>query len=216
MSHTTQELAVKAAAIKAVKDAAAAAEAEVKAALEGVLDPGDRKTARIDGQSAATITYTQTQATATITNRHDFQGWVQAHHPEEMVSVPVEVDPEDLRWVIGMRDNVKAYPSMPDDYNAAFDRLVKAVQGSRQMVRPTYEARVLANAKEDKAAVDRDSGEVIPGVTYRPGGGAGYITIRQDEKQKDVLTTAWQEGTIDTTTLALTPLAELETTDANA
>lgn len=217
MSHTTRDLVVKAAAVKAVKDAVAAAEAEVKAALERALDPGDRKVAMIDGQPAATVTFTKTSATATITNHHDFQAWVQAHHPEEIESVPVEVDPEDLAWLVGVRviDTAPGGGADPDQvasYGVAFDRLLKIVEGSRQQVRPTYVTRVLSNAISDKAAVDRDSGEVIPGVTYRAGGGAGYITIRQDDSQKDVLTTAWQEGKIDTTHLALTPLAELEAT----
>jgi hypothetical protein len=213
MSHNIRDLVVKAAAVKAVEDAVAKAKAEVKAALESALDPGDRKHAMIDGSSAATITYATSQADARVTNHHDFQAWVQATHPEEMESVPVEVDPEDLAWVVGMRDPNPDGPDngqMASDYRDAFDRLVKAVQGSRQRVRPTFVSRVLADAKTDKVAVDRTTGEQIPGVTYTPGGAGTYVTTRQSDDQADVLREAWQSGKIDPVTLALTPLAELE------
>lgn len=208
MTHTVRDLVVKAAAIKAIQTAAAAAEKEVKDHLEVALDAGDRKTAAVDGQSAATITYAKTSASARITNAAEFEAWVQANHPEEIHSVPITVDPEDLAWLVGVREVTDDQSSR--DYCAAFDRLLDEVTHSRTQVSPTYVARVVSNAVADKQAVDQDTGEVIPGVTYYPGGVGTYVTVRQSEEQREVLVEAWQRGTINLVDLALTPLAELE------
>lgn len=210
MSHTIRDLVVKAAAVKAVEDAVSDAKAEIKAALEDALDPGDRKTALIDGSSAATITYTTTTATARITNPAAFLAWVQVNHPEHMTRKPITVDPDDLAWLVGIRD-----VSNDDDakaYCVAFDRLLDATEHSQPEVRGKYAAQVIAEAIADKEAVDRTTGEAIPGVIYQAGGQPNYVTVRQTEDQKAVLTQAWQDGKIDPTTLALTPLAELEST----
>jgi hypothetical protein len=188
---STRDLAVKLAAIKAVKDALGKAEAITKVHLEEALDPGDRKDARLgpDDPSLGTITYSKTSAKAVVTDRAAFTAWATNAYPTE-VRVPVTLDADDMLAAIN-------YARGAGQFHDAHHRVFAAIRAAEPVVNGAWETQLLAKVVKAKAAVDTTTGEEIPGVTYVPGGSAGYVAIRQSEEQRDALIEAWTEGRID-------------------
>jgi hypothetical protein len=81
------------------------------------------------------------------------------------------------------------------------------VDASVLEVEPGYATKVLADAVKDKGAVDRETGEEIPGITYVPGGAGLSVSIRQSDDQRQALVDAYARGDLDLLELATTSLA---------
>jgi hypothetical protein len=202
----TTDAAVKLAAIKAVKDAVAAAETDAKAYLTGAMDPGDRKNAVLGEESVGTVSYSKTSAKAVVNDRAAFTSWATDAHPEE-VRVEVTLDADDVLAALLFRTG----QVLDDDHAAAYDRVMAAVRDTPAKVRPAFEAKVLADCVKAKSATDLSTGEVIPGVAYVPGGQAGYVSIRQSEEQRAALVAHYQDGRLgDLLDLATMPIAAIE------
>ena len=80
-------MAVKLAAIKAVRDALDAAEKDAKAALAAAgMGPGDRVHARVsDGVSGGTVSMSAPKGTWKVRDEDAFTRWVQESRPDEIV-----------------------------------------------------------------------------------------------------------------------------------
>jgi hypothetical protein len=201
-----RQLAVKAAAIKAVKDAAAQAETATKAALKEHMGAGDRTSARLlqGDDDVATITYSKTSAEAIVTDPRALTAWVLANHPDEIHS-PVEVDADDLAWMLGIRVVNTARDAK--DYDAACERLSQATIQAPAAIKPAFKKKILADVLKAKAAVDPATGEEIPGVKWFRGGQGLSITVRQTDDQREALIEAYNRGDVDLVELATTPPA---------
>lgn len=88
-----RQLALRLAAIKAVKDVVTAAEKAAKAEAADVLDPGDRKNAVTDdGASVGTITYAQPSDALRVVDESAFLAWVKQNRPSAVVESVRESD----------------------------------------------------------------------------------------------------------------------------
>jgi hypothetical protein len=201
----TNDLAIKLAVIKMVKDAAAAAETDAKYHLEQAMDPGDRKHARLpDGTDAGTVSFSTKSAKAVVTDRAAFTAWATDAAPPE-VRVQVTLDADDVLGALLYQQGIK-------ERREHYARVTAAIEAAEPQVTEAFEKRVLAEVVKAGAPINPETGEVIPGVEYRPGGDAGYVSVRQTEAQRDALHAAWAAGGLDLLGLATTPVAELEAT----
>lgn len=83
-----RELAVRLAQVKFVKDITTAEEARVKTALASVLDPGDRKTATLDGADVGTVTYSKSSTVSrlVVVDEAALIKWLTKHQPDALVT----------------------------------------------------------------------------------------------------------------------------------
>src|SRR5690348_16486127 len=96
---SARQRAVELAALKAVKDRLTALDAETKAALmDGDLDPGDRKAARLpDGTEVGTVSVSVGRAAKLkVVDERAFLAWVKVNRPSAIVEAVRSSDQEDL------------------------------------------------------------------------------------------------------------------------
>jgi hypothetical protein len=198
-------LATKLAVIHAVEGAVKDAKATTKAALENHLDAGDRMYARHDGEEVGTISRSKSSATARVTDRAAFTAWCADAYPGE-VRVTLTLDADVLLAAFNSLRVEK--PTQEED--VAFARVLGLIRSTPADVNSALEARILADVVKAKTPVDPHTGEVIPGVEYVKGGEPGSITARVSDDQKQAILDAYQAGTLDLLTLAITDPAELE------
>lgn len=83
----TRGIAVKLVAAKVLTDRLQAYTADLKEQMAAMLDEGDRKTAALgNGTKCGTVTYTKGRVTARVVDDAALLAWVQANHPDEVVS----------------------------------------------------------------------------------------------------------------------------------
>lgn len=189
-----RRLVVQLAVAKAVADQAKAVMDAVKAELEEAMDPGDRKTAAIDGQDVGTVSYAKTTPEARVTDEAAFIEWVRG------------VASHRLRWPVTLdaNDVVAAWAGEPQASGRVWEA-IHARRGQPPTVDPYWQSDLLRQCVKAGAAVHMDTGEEIPGVTYYPGGEGKYVSARISETQLDRLQTLYQTGQVDLLLLATVP-----------
>lgn len=94
---SAREVALRLAALKAVKDALTKEEGSSKGALMDDLDPGDRKQAALpDGTKVATVSVSQREAAFKVTDERAFLAWVKEHRPTAIVEAVRESDQKSI------------------------------------------------------------------------------------------------------------------------
>jgi hypothetical protein len=94
---SARTVALKLAALKAVKDHLTSEDALAKGELMDDLDPGDRKTAALpDGTKVGTVTVSQRDAAFKVTDERAFVAWVKEHRPTAIVEAVRESDQKDI------------------------------------------------------------------------------------------------------------------------
>lgn len=209
MANAARELTVKLAVIKAVGAAVKEAETATKAALEEVMDAGDRKTAALGDRDLGTITYSKTGTKATVTDPEKFATWVLDNHPTEVEEATVTLPLDDLlHALLHVRgDDAPQGRDQKKTWHDAYVRTQKVIASAGRRpptVRPAFTASILAAAEKAKVAVDPTTGEEIPGITVTPGGAAGYISARVSDAQRQAIMEAWAAGELDLLELATT------------
>ncbi len=210
-------LYVRLAVAKAIGDAAKGVQDATKAALGGVMDAGDRKTASHDGRDVGTISYAKASPSAAVTDREAFTAWARDTYPTE-VRVPITVDADTLMAAfLHLRGDKPDLNLAPDQRTAqanrwahAFANVMVTITAAQAVVSPAWEASILAAVVKAKAPVDPRTGEMIPGVEYRPGGDGLHITARVSDAQREAIAALWQEGKLDLVELATVPPPALE------
>lgn len=80
-------LTVEAVALKVLADRVAARQAQVKAELAQVLDPGDRKSATLaSGVTVGAVTFTKSTTKARLVNEQQLLRWVEENSPDDIVA----------------------------------------------------------------------------------------------------------------------------------
>jgi hypothetical protein len=105
------EVALDLAAVKAVKEHVEALWTNLREEASGLLEPGDRKAAKLpDGTTAASILKTDPKPFTDwqVTDERAFLAWVKSHHPGAVVE---EVRLSDRRAILAQ---VEGYGEVPD------------------------------------------------------------------------------------------------------
>lgn len=218
------------AVIKAVIKAATAAEQAAKAECQDRMDPGDRKTAAIDGNDVGTITYAKASAKAVVTDRAAFTEWVVNEHPTE-VTTRITVDADHVLAALNYQRHrdlandqtgpigddairlaiyLDEHPKALNIWRTSFLALMDRIQEASPQVNPAYEDMVLRGVVKAKAPVDPKTGEMIPGVEYQPGGEGTYVSARVSEDQAQRIADLYAAGDLDLFAVAMTEPAAIE------
>jgi hypothetical protein len=185
---TDRDLYVRLAVIKAVQGAVKDAEEQVKVALaDGVMDPKDRKSVRVEDRELGTVYWTEKHAHAEVTDRAAFIAFVVEHAPTEVVQ-PVTLDARDVQYAFETEENA-ARAGRPH----AYERVMRAVERAKPMVRQSYEKVLLDRATRDGGLFDPDTGEAVDCVVVH-GAEPGYIAVKQSDKHKQTVADLIGEG----------------------
>lgn len=199
-----RELVLQLAVAKAVADQVKLVQDAVKRQLEEAMDPGDRKSAAINGADVGTVSFAKTSAEAVVVDAAAFTEWAAETAPDK-VSHPLTVDAADVTAAADWLNAGASSQAWNDLLDLARKRLKYPA-----VVDPYWQRDVLAQCMKAKAAVYVPTGEEIPGVVYRPGGEGKYVSARMSDEQLERLQTAYVNGELDLFQLATIAPKEIE------
>ena len=163
------------------------------------------------GETVATVTLVEPSDEVVVTDRPAFTSWVQRRAPE-MVSQeesPAVRVARVIRGHYAAPIDTQGRAKIADEWSRDVALVVLAELGispepPEPRVSRSYEAALLAELKpvdyDDPAAeaVEPESGEVVPGVEYRPAPKPKQFQLRYKPGGREVIAQAWRQRRLPT------------------
>lgn len=124
MSDTQARLIMQAAILKALK----AEHDRLRAEVATELDPGDKKAPRIDGVKIGTVTMSDPDPEAVVTDQAALTSWIHEHRPDLVRERPVRINPDRMAEAVKVLEQHAPDLLLPDAYEVPEWALAQAVR----------------------------------------------------------------------------------------
>lgn len=160
-----------------------------------------------DGTKVATVTLVDKQDEIVVQDRSKFTEWVQARAPEKVIQEPSPLEAVKAAIASAFEGQGAAWSDdMSGDWlahvaaDAALAQLGIDTAQPPAKVNPKYESEILDEVKAFRGpdgGVDLimpDTGEVVPGLEFRPGGDPDQFQMRYSTGGREAIAKAWREN----------------------